>query len=237
MNVLKKSVHCIKRQGVFVKNDNDMRQDTFVVSKRLVTLMSAFLVLLLGISFLTGYFWGKRAVLEDLLRGLEEKSLGDQIAGSLYTFASSDNDSAKDADSEPEAIVIESSIAEGDPLVLSNNESAVVPEQQNTVEEKIETNLETSNALEQNPSTLAHYAQLIGFNSKKAAQAFVERLATIEIAVFVKERTSVGPRGKKKSWYQVVTAPYADKQELERIIQIIVKKEHLHGVKIATCHI
>lgn len=81
----------------------------------------------------------------------------------------------------------------------------------------------------------AYYAQLIGFGTSSAAQKFSEKLQRKNFPVCVKERHSTTAQGKKIIWYQVITEPFEDKDELLAAIHKIKKEEKLHDIRIITC--
>ncbi len=77
-----------------------------------------------------------------------------------------------------------------------------------------------------------HVAQLVGYGTHKKAEAFVNRLAKRGIATDLKKRVSSTKSGKKITWYQVVTKPYAHKNELQSLVDRIVKLEHIRNYQI-----
>lgn len=81
---------------------------------------------------------------------------------------------------------------------------------------------------------LAYYAPLIGFGSHKAAQAYAHRLIQRGFPVELKQRTSNTAKGRVIHWYQIITKPFASQHELEKLIAILEKQEHLTNIKIAT---
>lgn len=81
--------------------------------------------------------------------------------------------------------------------------------------------------------TQAYVAQLVGFSQLKRAQAFVERLKNSGIITRIVTRKSVNG-AKKMVWYQVVTEPFVDRQELEFLVQRLKQSERLKNVKIIT---
>jgi hypothetical protein len=80
-----------------------------------------------------------------------------------------------------------------------------------------------------------YYAQLIGFGTSSAAQKFSEKLQRRNYPVCVRERHSTTAQGKKIIWYQVITEPFEDKNELLAAIQKIKKEEKLHDIRIINC--
>ena len=82
------------------------------------------------------------------------------------------------------------------------------------------------------PEPSAYYAPLIGFGSQKAAVTYVNRLMENGFPVELKLRSSKTAKGRVIRWYQIVTKPFASRNELEKIIATLGKKEHLTNVKI-----
>lgn len=208
---------------------NEHRNDFLCISKRLMSIISAVLLLILFFAFMTGYVWGKRVALEDILRTVEEKTFADQISGSLYSLAGSHgNDSDKKQELDVDSVVVQgvddSKKSFTDTLIA---ESTVIASDENKKNDPID------DAIVENDAR-GYYAQLIGFNSKKAANQFVNRISNTQLVSFVKERFSKNIHGKKKVWYQVVTQRYENKEELERLVAHITKREHLSGVHIIT---
>jgi cell division protein FtsN len=80
-----------------------------------------------------------------------------------------------------------------------------------------------------------YYAQLIGFGTEKAAEQFVKRLASNGVTTEIKKRVSKTVKGRTSYWYQVVTTAYANKDDLSRIVDKLVKEEKLKDVCIRTC--
>lgn len=75
-------------------------------------------------------------------------------------------------------------------------------------------------------SNVLWVAQLAGFGQLGRAQAVVSRLKKLGIQTRVETRK--GKKGKRRVvWYQVVTEPHADRQELELLVQRLKTIERL----------
>ncbi len=220
-----------------MNNHDNHNQKFFCTSKRSMSLISAALVLIFFLTFMTGYVWGKRVALEDVLKAVEQKTFADQISGSLYALSSHDFEVKKEdlVDSEP--VVVSAVVEEVAENTLEKNALDSTLDSQNVSQEKNIIALnplpDPEKAKEVNGNK--YYAPLIGFGSKKAADKFVALLKDNPLEVAIKERTSTGLHGKKKVWYQVVTQQYTDKEELENLVAHVVKKEHLSGVQVVAC--
>lgn len=204
---------------------NEHQNDFLCISKRSMSALSAGLLLILFFVFMTGYVWGKRIALEDVLKIVEEKTFADQISGSLYSLAGSSEEDKKVtllANPVTVQVIDDNTEASVDTLAHEDLINKHNDDKKNDV----------TNDVADEKNKHGYYAQLIGFNSKKAAEQFVNRINSTEFASFVKERFSKNIHGKKKFWYQVVTQRYENKKELERLIAHITKKERLSGVRI-----
>ncbi len=196
------------------------KNSSLCISKRHASLLMAGFLALFFFTFITGYFWGKRTAVEQLTSKIEEELLADQIHSSFYNM--------QERNPAPRAIIDQPE--EG---------AATVPESEPEVEveEQIEVRPEPEGikqALRQSEDAEHYFAQLIGFGTQLAANGFVQRVSK-DIPVEVKKRTSRTARGKTRTWYQVVTKPYSDKNELASLVKKVSKKERLNGVQIVTC--
>ena len=79
------------------------------------------------------------------------------------------------------------------------------------------------------------YAQLIGFGTRKGAERFVNRVLLRGIPVEIHTRISKTTQGASCSWYQVVTQPYVNKEELDVLVKNLIQEERLHDVRIVSC--
>ena len=64
---------------------------------------------------------------------------------------------------------------------------------------------------------------------------FAQRLQQRDVPVEVKNRHSKTAKGKKVTWYQVVTASFSNKDELEKVVDEVKERERLKDVRILTC--
>jgi hypothetical protein len=239
-----------------MNNYDNHDQDYFCISKRSMSLISAGFMVAFFLVFMVGYVWGKRVALEDVLKAVEQKTFADQISGSLYGLSAHDLDVKKEESVETDSIIVTAINENVSNETASEVQDTIHSDQQHHQPEialvaqnnQKHDDVLLSNAaktiVSDNKMVVAndnterenhYYAQLIGFGSKKAAEQFVERLKNNALEIAIKERVSTGARGKKRVWYQVVTQQYTDKEELERLVAHVIKKEHLSGVQIATC--
>ena len=80
-------------------------------------------------------------------------------------------------------------------------------------------------------------ALLAGFGSEYHAQQLVDRLARQSVVTYLKKRLSKTPRGKTITWYQVITKPYGDKQQLQDVVSKIQRLEKIKNVRIVEINI
>jgi cell division protein FtsN len=218
--------HCIctSMRGLFIPN----RQLSFIVATS---------ILLLFFAFIGGYFWGTRQATDQFISQLDQDSLADQIFTSLcapdeYPDTAADNLQEEETDQPSE----------------ETQETLVAPEQMSselpahsaaTVQDNIPTQapvIAEQQKIEQiEPAEKQYYAQLIGFGTKQAAQQFVHRLEKKGISVAIKTRYSKTAKERQIAWYQVITKPYANKQELASLVSRIKKEEKLKGVVVVPC--
>jgi len=166
--------------------------------------------------FIAGYFLGQRQAVQSFSQKVDQESLADQISSSLFMLYDA---------SAPEE--------EEDDVELSENEESADEEQQEDRLSQAQ-DIETPKQLVQDEQEdkSHYYAPLIGYGTKRAADKFCQKLTQQGIPVEVKSYPSRSPRGRKITWYQVVTKPYTDRDELERLVAQISEKERLKGVQV-----
>ncbi len=156
-------------------------------------------------SFALGYFWGRRAGVEEFLTKSEQNTFADCMYTSLCTRASeqiSDEPTEDDAVDEQEAVVV---ATQEEPV-------SVQPDPE--------------------PAGPRYAAHLIGFGTEAAAQKFIRTLREHDIATVLRTRTSTTRAGKKVPWYQVVTAPFASQDLLSAHVEDIRQYVTLRDVRI-----
>lgn len=188
-----------------------------MLSTRQASLLLAAALLVLFFSFITGYFWGKQNSISQFCMSVEQSSFADRIYSSMCEIsetevpASSETAPAPDAPETPEIqeVVQEEQVEQ----VASHDDLA------------------GQTTCQPQPREL-HHAQLAGYGSKAQADKFAQKLNKKGIPVQVETRKSKSSKGKVKSWYQVVTENFANKEELEKLVARISKEEKLSGVRI-----
>ena len=201
------------------KNDNNkQRKSELRLSLRHTTAYSAAAVVLLGITFFGGYFFGKKQMAEQLIMKIDQDSFADQIYSSLCALYDSDK-------SLPGELLV----TEGEATEPTET-AALVDMIATTTKEELATTLEPMNEV----NTPSYFAELIGYGTRKAAEQFVQKMNKKAIPVELKERKSVTAQGKKREWYQVVTGLYKNRENLERITDRLAREEKINGIRIVT---
>jgi septal ring-binding cell division protein DamX len=188
-----------------------------IIKRKIVSVIAASLIILGLFIFLAGFFWGYRKASHDVQIDINQTSFADQISYSALHLI-------RDAKQD----VIESTANNN----IANSTTASTVDQEAT-ESTQEATIDGQDAVIKAPELAAgYYAELIGFGRLKAAQSFVDKLKNQGYQVVIKKRVSKIGNGKVINWYQVVTQTYANKFELQKILEIIKKTERLQGIKI-----
>lgn len=188
----------------------------FLPNRQLSGVIAALLFLFFAL-FMTGYFVGKRYAAEQFMHIANQEACADaQYNGTIMEENSQrdSNNAMADFSDEGQGIV-----------------SAVVGEDikpANMLAEGNDAAIEWASG----QAAPRYYAQLIGFGTEKAAERFVQKLALKNIETNIKKHTSKTAKGRIACWYQVVTAPYYNKDDLSRLVDQISKEERLKDVII-----
>ncbi len=169
-------------------------------------LAQTIVIVILGVFFvfLAGYFLGKRRMCEELAQG-DEVRFEDKIHRALTNLA---NRAGEPADEE-----------EDQDSTLKNEETASVTSSEQDLTSKAE------------PSAVKAYAQLSGYASEAAAKAYAGKLLKRGIKTSVIDKTSKSGRGRRVTWYQVVTETM-NKSDLVELVEGIKKRDKLSNVSI-----
>lgn len=189
-------------------------QDTTVLAldRTSVSRMVAASSMVFFFVFITGYFWGKKHAAEAFTTAVTQEAITDRMQ---MAFAS-----------------IDSNISDLEVATVSDNVSPLPSE--------IETVGNEENILKREPAPegKTYYAQLVGFGAARNAKRFVQKLADRGITqINMTSRTSRMRNGKKRTWYQVVTAPFDDHAQLVSLVDRIKEVEKLHDVRIVAQNI
>lgn len=205
---------CEGMKGVFLSN----RHMSWAVSTLL--LFNFFI-------FMSGYFLGKKKVVDQLNQKLDQETLTDHVYSSMYALY--DSKAESDVVEVSEFEVVQASL--GNEVVLAQSADTESHDTASIVEQATET-VEAQAVLEEDLH--AYYAQLVGFGTERAAQQFVKKLAQRDIAVYVKKRPSKTAKGRTIYWYQVVTEAFTNKDDLMTLVDDIKRRERLHDVRIVS---
>ena len=209
-------------------NSTQSDTDKIVITKRQASMLTASMMLLCLSVFIVGYFLGKRVVVDDFSSQVTQDSLNDQIDYLLTAQALQPSEETKElahSDKEESVEKIDSIKHEKQEEVKS---SPVVKLPQKE-EKKIDAPSEKS-------ESASHYAQLIGFGTKKAATAFAARLKEHHVPVIIKTRSSVTASGKRRVWYQAITTSFDSVEALQDVVDKVQKFEHIRSKDIKIMH-
>ena len=186
---------------------NQEHKDSLVISQKELYYGLAALFCAAIFIFVSGYFLGKKRVLEDLAAQYDDECFADKV---YQSFAALTDSSAES----------------------SNGESTGSEQAEQSDEEGAE---QAADAPAMGPaqevSGATAYAQLCGFGTKQAAELYVDRLKRRAIPATIVDRKSRSKRGRMVTWYQVVTQTM-NRQELEELLQKIKKDDKLTSIQI-----
>jgi hypothetical protein len=224
------------------KNEDKLNQDlksdqsnTLILNNRQLSWLAAGLIALVFFVFIGGYFLGQKKALERFSSQIDQDSLSDKIATSLYSmYDTTDEDESAEASDALDA----SDSGEGEEAatpetpVEEQKEQPVVKVAQTS--EPVAPSKPLENKVEKT-TTKKCYAELVGFGAEKTAQGFVTRLRKKGITVVSKKHESKTAKGKRVAWYQIVTPNYESYDKLVDVVAKIKREEHLKGVRMVTC--
>ncbi len=230
---------------------NSFSSDQIIITKRQLSMIMASMLLFCLFVFIVGFFLGKRTVIDDFSSKVTKESLHDQIDFLLTTQSlASSQENAAIIEAEPE-------IEKLNAIVIADKQqapvSAIVMADRNTKDSQtqlVATEMYTSRpenfpVLDDRSSVVEsvvdnkqpQYAQLIGFGTKQAAQAFVTRLKKHNVPVILKTVISKTASGKQRTWYQAITPTYESARELQDQVTKIKRLEHIRGNDIKTVYV
>lgn len=196
------------------------------LTKKEASISVTVLTILSLLIFLTGYFWGKKSAIESFTQKATEDSLNDRADYMLtmQTFAAKNGTSIEELGIENKNQsssdqVLPDALEEEIDTKTSSSEPVGVP-----VSSKVSTK---ANKISKGSQ---HYALLAGFGKKSLAQQMVDRLQKRNISVRLKTRVSKSASGKSsKTWYQVTTLPYDTVQEVQDVVDRIIRHEKIRN--------
>jgi hypothetical protein len=226
---------------------NSFSSDQIIVTKRQASMFMASMLLFCLFIFIVGFFLGKRTHLDDFSSKVTKEALHDQIDFLLTTQSlqsseesfGSGNDLAQAA-IEPQLqdlhTMVKADTAKQTVFTADRQEKNIRPENFPVLEDKKISDNQVGISSDSNIKK-PQYAQLIGFGTKQAAQAFVTRLKKHNVPVILKTMISKTAAGKQKTWYQAITPTYDTAQELQDQVSKIKRLEHIRGNDIKTVYV
>lgn len=188
-----------------------------IIQKKIVSQLIAFFLLFAFFIFALGYFLGKKKLAEDFSHIVDQTNFSDQINFALTSLYERENAissrSIQKEDLDAVCITQDNSVSIDKPVSAVALEPEPSSHKLNT--EKAE----------------RYAAQLFG-GTQKAVNLFAQRLAKKGINIEIRSRTSKTASGKSMVWYQAVTKPYTNKNELEAVVATIKKLEKINNVSI-----
>lgn len=163
--------------------------------------------------FATGYFIGKRHMLQDEFENQELALFANRIQYAIDEQCHITEAAVEQADSEQ--------------VILADNASESNVTQVDDIQEMPLITADMQRFKSQEKTNAQYVALLAGYGTQRAAQQFVDRLEKKGIKAEVKTRVSTNSQKKSRKWYQVATKKYDNKQELSALVELLKDQEHL----------
>ncbi len=163
-----------------------------------------------GITFIAGYFWGKKSALQEFADQIKNESFSDKVYASLCSLY----------DVPPETTASRQVPSQE---VNENSENKSIKD-----DEKDKKNENGQQVQEDAPR---FRALLIGYATENQAQAYVDSLVRRGIEAQIIKHSSTSARGKKKAWFQVVTMPQSYLLT-QKVVERLSIEDRLAGVSI-----
>ncbi|CAN5182729.1 hypothetical protein BH09DEP1_BH09DEP1_4470 [soil metagenome] len=184
----------------------------FSLNQRQLSLLLAGLLALSFFIFISGYFLGKKRAAEEFSYKADQESLADQIYSSMCVLYDAKDESEDAEENDQENENLENS-------EVSEKKEEITSEPQNSINDSV---VAQSNAKK-------YFAPIAGFSSATLADGkkMLNRLNARGFDVQMVERTSKTSKGQSNVWHQIITAPTANKEELQKKLNQIAKLEHI----------
>jgi len=225
--------HDRKRSGQDCCVCND-KTGIFLTSRHVSWAASSLIVFSFFI-FISGYFLGKRKAVEKFYEKVKQESFADQVYYSMCSMYDKADD-RQHVEQDHGNLVTETDVALAD--VDDQNKTMTTESTDVSKELKMVTmeSIQANNVIAvDKKDERQFYAELIGFGTYRAAQKFADKLIKNNVTVAVKRRKSKTARGKMIVWYQVVTEPFGDKNDLIALVDDLSARERLKDVRIVSC--
>ncbi len=176
-------------------NDKNLHDTTLIQ-------ISVALISIASVSFLAGYYLGKKKSAEELVRYVSQQTFADKIYSSLCTLYDTYEDEAYN------------NVEEKEEEQKKNNEDTLTADKPDVVVVKE-----------------LYSAILCGFGSQKAGLEYVHRLNTKGVKARLMTRTSITRKGNTRTWYQVVSDPL-DYESTIQLAERLKKEDKLTNVML-----
>jgi hypothetical protein len=207
-------------------------QNGINITKKQASITAALLVFLTILIFIAGYFWGKQSMLEEFTQKTSQESFNDQVDYllTMQSFTAKHGPLPEPTEGQ-EKIDIQKAL-DNIPDALEENdkekeEEVAKPVEKNSLQKNKKETKSEEVKIQQAPQG-KHFAALAGFGKKSSAEGMIQRLKKYKIDLELKTKVSKSASAKgTRTWYQVVTKNYSDKDELQRLVDRIVALEHI----------
>ncbi len=203
-------------------------QNGINITKKQASITAALLVFLSILIFIAGYFWGKQSMLEEFTQKTSQESFNDQL-DYLLTMQSftAKHGPLPEPTEEQEKIDAQNTMPDALEETDKEKEEVVKPIEK-TSQPKNKKEIKIEEVKTQTVPQGKHFAALAGFGKKSTADAMIQRLKKYKIDLELKTKVSKSASAKgTRTWYQVVTKNYPDKEEVQRLVDRIVALEHI----------
>ena len=222
------------------------RSDGLFIPSRHVSMLTASLLMMFFVTFLSGYFFGKKFMVEQFVAKIEQDSFADQIYSSLCALSEYEPEELRALAAQDQEAAIQDMCEDTDQDMQENNTVSVAQNETLPVQEPVQQNAQATDQPGNAPQLVAqqevvsapaksYYAPLAGYGTEAAAKSFVDKLKRKNVSATIKKHTSKTAKGAQRTWFQVVTRSYSDRDTLEKVVDRITKEEKLKGVSIVTC--
>ncbi len=232
---MKKLVTKIRHLLHIMPDMQDQEAGLFIPNRQ-VSLIAAGVLAVLFLSFMAGYFWGHRRAIERFVAKVEEESFADRINYALYTMNDRDVSEFEQDTEDTNG----SALAADDTSLNASDESDDTNEEQESSDEALtkaeliekDTDNKKVELKSEKRESVVFVAPLAGFGTLHAATEFIKRVQLIDPNSVVEKRTSKTARGRTVVWYQAMTGEFGAREDLQKFLSVIQKREHIKDIKI-----
>lgn len=191
-------------------NHQPKKKDTLQLTQQQISQMLALSLVVTFFVFMAGFYWGKKSVIEPYIEQVSSDSLSDKVSYAFCTLydAEEEDEAESKEDTQGELNVSDNAV---DQDAVQSSKLPISPDNQDIP---------------------LFVAQIAGFGTKRAAERCLENLKNNGFAVTMKSRKSETSKGKEIIWYQVVTEPVEDREQLSKLVDQIKKVAKVKDVPI-----